>query len=294
MSAPDSPSRVSARDTSGRTSNDATGGTAIDFHEVAVTYPRTAVPALDGVSLHAAAGRVTAVVGPNGSGKSTLVRALLRRVPLTRGGIQLGDAPLATFDARTFAKRVAVVPQREEMQFALPVHEFVALGRHVHLGAFTPIGAHDRAAVHDALARAGMAHLADRRIDTLSGGEWQRVRIARALAQEAPAVVLDEPTTFLDIAHEMAVFELLDALAADGHTVLLVSHQLNLVARFAAHIVLLSAGRVAAAGTAADVMRGDVLEEVYEWPLVITRDPAVGVPALLPLRRGAHGGRGKS
>ena len=267
------------------------GNVDLQFHDVRVTYPRASAPALDGVSVHAAAGRVTAVVGPNGSGKSTLVRALLRRVPIGGGHITVGLDMHTALDARRFARRVAVVPQREEVQLALPVHEFVLLGRHVHLGSFTPIGAHDREAVRDALDRAGMLHLADRRTDTLSGGEWQRVRIARALAQEAPAMVFDEPTTFLDIAHEMAVFELLDALAADGRTVLVISHQLNLVARFASHIVLLSNGRVAASGSANDVMRGDILETVYDWPLVVTRDPAVGAPALVPLRKRARGVR---
>jgi iron complex transport system ATP-binding protein len=110
------------------------------------------------------------------------------------------------------------------------------------------------------------------------------VRIARALAQDARALVLDEPTTYLDIAHEMSAFELLDALARRGQAILVVSHQLNLVARFAHRVVLLHRGVVAGAGTPADVMRGDVLERVYEWPLVVTRDPAVGAPALLPLR----------
>ncbi len=121
-------------------------------------------------------------------------------------------------------------------------------------------------------------------MDTLSGGEWQRVRLARALAQGGQALVLDEPTTFLDIAHEMAVFELLHRQAAEGQTVLLVSHQLNLVARFADRIVLLHDGRVAAAGTPDEVMQASILERVYDWPLVVTRDPAVGAPALLPLR----------
>jgi iron complex transport system ATP-binding protein len=264
---------------------------ALHFDSVAVTYPRATAPALRGVTVQAAPGRVTAVVGPNGSGKSTLVRALLRRVPLLAGAIRVGDVALASHAARDFARAVAVVPQREEVQMPLPVREFVALGRHVHLGAFTPLGPHDLAMIEQSLDRAGMAHLADRRTDTLSGGEWQRVRIARALAQEAPVLVLDEPTTFLDIAHEMAVFELLDALAAEGRTVLLVSHQLNLVARFASHIVLLHAGQVAASGSATEVMRGDVLERVYEWPLVVTRDPAVGAPALLPLRGGPRGRR---
>ncbi len=258
------------------------------FEHISVTYPRAAAPALNDVSMRARPRCVTAVVGPNGSGKSTLVRALLRRVPLGTGRILLGDQSLNTFDAREFARQVAVVPQREEVHMPLPVREFVALGRHVHLGAFTPMGASDRQAIGYALERAGMTHLADRRTDTLSGGEWQRVRIARALAQEAPVMVLDEPTTFLDIAHEMSVFELLDELAAEGRTVLLVSHQLNLVARFAAHIVLLDRGTVAAHGSASEVMRGEILERVYEWPLVVTRDPAVGAPALLPLRRGAR------
>jgi len=263
----------------------------VHFVNVAVTYPRAPSPALAGVTLHAQPARVTAVVGPNGSGKSTLVRALLRRVALSAGEIRIGDTPLTSLGAREFAQRVAVVPQREEVQMPLPVRDFVALGRHVHLGAFTPLRAHDAAVIDQSLALAGMAHLESRRTDTLSGGEWQRVRIARALAQEASVLVLDEPTTFLDIAHEMAVFELLDALASEGRTVLLVSHQLNLVARFASHIVLLHAGQVAASGTATEVMRGDVLERVYEWPLVVTRDPAVGAPALLPLRGGPRGRR---
>jgi iron complex transport system ATP-binding protein len=111
------------------------------------------------------------------------------------------------------------------------------------------------------------------------------VRLARALAQGAQGLVLDEPTTFLDVGHEMAVFELLHRITASGQAVLLVSHQLNLVARFAQHIVLLHEGHVAAAGTPADVMQASILERVYEWPLVVTRDPAVGAPALLPLRQ---------
>jgi iron complex transport system ATP-binding protein len=127
--------------------------------------------------------------------------------------------------------------------------------------------------------------LATRDTDALSGGEWQRVRIARALAQCTPALVLDEPTTFLDVAHEMAIFELLSSLARAGLAVLLVSHQLNLVARFADSIVLLDEGKVATSGAPADVMQAERLEAIYRWPVVITRDPAVGAPALVPLRR---------
>lgn len=257
---------------------------SLHFDDITVRYPGREVAALNQVSVHAEPGRITAVVGPNGSGKSSLVRTLLRRVPLVSGRVRVGAHDLATLDARTVAQRVAIVPQREEPLMPLAVHEFVMLGRHPHRGAFGAPSAHDEALVRSALVRAGMDDAMTRRTDTLSGGEWQRVRIARALAQDAPVLVLDEPTTFLDIAHEMAVFELVDALAAEGRTVLLVSHQLNLVARFAQHIVLLDRGTVAATGGVNDVMRGEILERVYDWPLVVTRDPAVGAPALLPLR----------
>jgi iron complex transport system ATP-binding protein len=177
-----------------------------------------------------------------------------------------------------------VVSQREEPAFPLDVREYIALGRHPHThlwSASDPLGP---AAVARAVDEAEVGTFIGRTTEELSGGEWQRVRIARALAQDARALVLDEPTTYLDIAHEMAAFELLDVLARRGQAILVVSHQLNLVARFAHHVVLLHRGSVAAAGTPADVMRGDVLERVYEWPLVVTRDPAVGAPALLPLR----------
>ncbi|HEY0931771.1 MAG TPA: ABC transporter ATP-binding protein [Gemmatimonas sp.] len=254
------------------------------FDTVRVRYAGRDRHALDGVSFEARPGSITAVVGPNGSGKSTLVRALLRRVTPESGHIMLDETRVDGLEALALARRVAVVPQREEPVMPLEVEEFVALGRFPHRGAFGAPSPADRDAVLRAMRRAGIDDCAGRRTDSLSGGEWQRARIARALAQDTDVLVLDEPTTFLDIAHEMAVFELVDALAREGRTVLLVSHQLNLVARFATHIVLLDHGKVAAAGGADAVMRGDVLESVYEWPLVVTRDPAVGAPALLPLR----------
>jgi iron complex transport system ATP-binding protein len=165
------------------------------------------------------------------------------------------------------------------------VREYVFLGRYPHLGLWRAPSKEDELAVDEALAQAGVEDLAARDTDALSGGEWQRVRIARALAQKCPTLVLDEPTTFLDVAHEMAIFELMSSLARSGLAVLLVSHQLNLVARFADTIVLLDRGKVATTGSPADVMRADTLESIYGWPVVITRDPAVGAPALVPLRR---------
>lgn len=257
----------------------------ITFDGVVARYPRSSRPALDGVSLEAVRGRITAVVGPNGSGKSTLVRTLLGLLPVGSGRILVDAAPLASMDRRDFARRVAVVTQSETITFTLPAREYVALGRYPHEGRWSAADAEDDRAVARAMELAGVSAMAERGTHELSGGEWQRVRIARALAQGGEALVLDEPSTFLDVGHEMAVFELFSLLAREGMAVLLVSHQLNLVARFADSIVLLDHGRVAASGSPSDVMRASVLEPVYDWPLVITRDPAVGAPALLPLRR---------
>ena len=256
----------------------------IRFEDVVVRYPRAAAPAVNGVTFDVPAGTMTAVVGPNGSGKSTLVRALLGRVVTERGRISVAGDEVAALHRRELARRVAVVSQREEPAFPLAVPDYIALGRHPHAHRWTTSDPAGAAAVSRAIDDAEVREFMDRTTDELSGGEWQRVRIARALAQDARTLVLDEPTTYLDIAHEMAAFELLDTLARRGQAILVVSHQLNLVARFADRVVLLHRGTVAAAGAPSEVMRGDVLERVYEWPLVVTRDPAVGAPALLPLR----------
>lgn len=257
----------------------------IRVSQAVVRYPGASINALDGATFEALPGRLTAVVGPNGSGKSTAVRALIGQVALTGGSMRVGDTDVATADRRQLARTMSVVTQREEPAFPLSVRDYVMLGRYPHHGAWSALGPADAAAAEGAMQRTGALPLGDRRTDALSGGEWQRVRLARALAQGGEVLILDEPGTFLDMAHEMAAFELLDELAREGRTILLVSHQLNLVARFAAHIVVLHHGRVVAAGAPNDVMRGDVLEPVYEWPLVIARDPAVGAPFLVPLRR---------
>jgi len=257
----------------------------ITVTDLVVSYPRAARNAVDGVSFVAPAGKLTALAGPNGSGKSSIVRALIRRAEVVSGSITIGEADLRTLSLAELARRVAVVPQREEATFPIQVREYAALGRYPHLGLWRTASEVDQSAVADALLQAGVDDLADRDTDALSGGEWQRVRIARALAQKAPVLVLDEPTTFLDVGHEMAIFELLYSLAGSGLAVLLVSHQLNLVARFADTIVLLNEGRVATSGTPSDVMKADRLETIYGWPVVVSRDPAIGAPALVPLRR---------
>ena len=256
----------------------------IRFESVTVRYHGATSPAVDGASFSAADGGITALVGPNGSGKSTIVRALLGREPLESGRILLDGSDRAALKQREFARRVAVVPQREDAVFPLEVREYVALGRYPYSRGLTS-SPDDARAIQRAVERAEIAGLLQRRTDELSGGEWRRVRVARALAQETGMLVLDEPTTFLDIAHEMALLELVHSLAAGGMAVLMVSHQLNLVARFASRMVLLSRGRVVADGAPVEVMDAATLEAVYDWPIVISRDAASGAPVLLPLRK---------
>jgi iron complex transport system ATP-binding protein len=258
----------------------------IEWRDARVCYPRAIEDALNGVSLTAAPGLVTAIVGPNGSGKSTLVRALLRRVPLRSGQILVGGDDVQSLTQRELARRVAVVVQREEPAFPMATREYIALGRTPHAESWGASGDRQASSVmSSAVSMADVAGLLERHTDELSGGEWQRVRLARAIAQESPAIVLDEPTTFLDVGHEMAAFELLADLARKGRTILAVSHQLNLVSRFADRVALLHRGSIVALGTPDEVMRASILEQVYEWPLVVSRDPAVGAPTLVPLRR---------
>lgn len=257
----------------------------IAFRDVVVRYPSADANALDGVSLEVRPGRITALTGPNGSGKSTLVRALVKRVEMASGSIVIGDRNLRDIGIAELGRLAAVLPQREENAFPLDVHEYVTLGRFPHLGLWNARSSIDDSAVERAIERAEIQSLSGRRTDELSGGEWQRVRLARALAQEAPALIVDEPTTFLDIAHEMAIFELLSSLAESGLAVMLVSHQLNLVSRFADDIVLLHRGKVAAHGSPQQVMEPALLERVFEWPVSVTADPDTGNPTLFPLRR---------
>lgn len=258
----------------------------IAFKQLIARYPRARQPAVDGVSAVAADGVLTAVVGPNGSGKSTLVKALLGRVPVVSGEIMVDGQATTTISRRAVAQRVAVVVQREEPAFPMRVRDYLALGKYPAIGAWARASELDRS-VNAAAENAGVTSLLPRPTDELSGGEWQRVRFARALVQGTATLVMDEPTAALDVGHEMETFELLAGLASAGRCVLVISHQLNLVARFAQHVILLHRGRVAASGSPDDVMRASTLESVYECPLVVVRDPAVGAPTLIPLRRPA-------
>jgi iron complex transport system ATP-binding protein len=256
----------------------------IGFRDLVVQYPRAKRRAVNGISFDAKRGEITAVVGPNGSGKSTLVRALVGRIKPLSGTVLIDDCPIPEMARTGVARSVAVVAQNEETAFPVTVAEYIALGRFPHIGAWHRVGEVDRRAMEQATELANVGEFLSRPMDALSGGERQRVRLARALAQGGQGLVLDEPTAFLDIGHEMIVFELLARLAREGQAVLLVSHNLNLVARFAQRIVLLDDGRVVASGTPAAVMDPNTLARIYGWPMAVTSDPTTGTPTLIPLR----------
>jgi iron complex transport system ATP-binding protein len=253
---------------------------------VTVRYPGAAVPAVVDVSLTVKPGSLLAVAGPNGSGKSSLVRALLGLLPLEEGLVTVAGRSLSTWLRGELARVVGVVTQREESVFPLKVREVVMLGRYAHLGPLAAERAEDRAAVQQALERCDIAALRERRVDQLSGGEWQRVRVARALAQEPKALLLDEPTTSLDVRHEMELFELVASLVSGGLAALVVTHGLNLAARFADRMLLLDGGRSVAAGAPADVLHPDLLSDVFQWPVAVRRLDD-GSPQVVPLRRTA-------
>lgn len=245
-------------------------------------YPGTNRAAVDDVTLGIEGGRCTAILGPNGSGKSTLLRLLLGTLRPSTGTARLGGREVGAWSRRDLARTVGVVPQNEEIAFPLTVRELVAMGRYPHLGAFRPEGPADREAIDAALARCDVAGLRDRYVETLSGGERQRARLARSLAQDPRVLALDEPTLALDVRHEMEIFELMRSLTAGGVTVLLITHNLNLAARYADALVLMENGRVAAAGAPSGVLRRDVVEPVYAWPLLETRHPGPGRDAGAP------------
>jgi iron complex transport system ATP-binding protein len=255
----------------------------LEARDIAVRYPRAVGLALTGVSCRVKESELMAVVGPNGSGKTTLLRALLGMVPLEQGSVLVDGRPLGQWSRRLLARTVGVVAQQEEAVFPLKVADAVMMGRYAHLGPLASPGTQDRAAVESALERCDVTHLADRPIDSLSGGEWKRVRVARALAQQPRALLLDEPTASLDVRHEMELFELVRRLAEDGIAGLVVTHHLNLAARFAHRVLLLSRGQLVAEGSPTEVLQRETLTRTFEWPLAVTtwRD---GSPQVVPVR----------
>jgi len=256
----------------------------IQLSNVTYRYPGAAHDALTGVSLLVGPREFHAVLGPNGSGKTTLVRVALGALTPLVGRADVIGVPASQWSRQDLARIVGVVPQREDNLFPQRVRETVLLGRYPHLPLWGGERAEDHAAVDRALAACDATHLANRWLWTLSGGEYQRVRIARALAQQPKLLVLDEPGMSLDLKHEMELFELVHGLVAtQGLGVLMITHDLNLAARFADSVLLLEGGRPVASGAPAEVLTQETVETVFSWPVAMhTVD---GRPQMTPLRK---------
>ena len=243
-------------------------------------HPGATRPTLDDITLDVASGRMTAVLGPNGAGKSTLLHVLLGTLTPAAGDMRFQERTLADWSRKELAREIGVVPQGEaEPLFS--AREIVAMGRYPYLGPWQRERPEDDAAIRRAMERCDVAAFSDRWLSTLSGGERQRVRLARALAQEPSVLVLDEPTTFLDVRHEMTTFALLRDLRDAGTTVVLATHNLNLAARYADDLVLMREGRVAAQGAPASVLTADRVADVYDWPVSVVPH-AGGAPQVVP------------
>jgi iron complex transport system ATP-binding protein len=263
--------------------------TRLSAHDVTLRYG-DAAPVIDGLTLEVPEGAVTCIVGPNACGKSTLLRALARLLRPAAGAVLLDGEQIHRHSTRDVARRLGLLPQGPSTPEGLLVADLVARGRYPHQRLFRQWSDHDEAAVTDALELTRTDDLAHRPVEELSGGQRQRVWIAMALAQQTPILLLDEPTTYLDIAHQLEVLDLLSALNRDqGRTIVMVLHDLNEAARYSDHLVAMHRGRVVACGAPEEVVTEQTVADVFGIASRVLTDPVTGTPLIVPI--GAHGHR---
>lgn len=252
----------------------------LDATDLSVGYPGRVVGS--NLSLSLKGGEVLALLGPNGCGKTTLLKTLLGLLPALGGAVRLQGRALAAWPLAERARVLAYVPQGQASTFGFTALEMVLMGRTAHLGLIARPGTKDRAVAQAALERLGIAHLATRSVHEISGGERQLVLIARALAQQPQAVLLDEPTASLDFGNQGLVMHAIRALAAEGLAVLFTTHDPNQALRCADRAMLMRAGRVMVEGMTGQVIEAGALRELYDAGVVTVNDAAGGLPAFLP------------
>ncbi|MBA9004032.1 ABC transporter ATP-binding protein [Thermomonospora cellulosilytica] len=241
---------------------------------------------VDGVSVRIPPGRITMVVGPNACGKSTFLRGLARLLGPAAGTVYLDGRDIHAMPSRQVATRLGILPQSPVAPEGITVVDLVGRGRHPHQGWFRHWTPADDEAVAAALTATGTLELAGRPVNELSGGQRQRVWIAMALAQRTGILLLDEPTTYLDVGHQIEVLDLLaDLNAAEGTTVVAVLHDLNLACRYGDHLIAMKDGRVVAEGPPAEVVSEQLVTELFAMPCRVIDDPVSGTPLVVPMGR---------
>ncbi len=233
---------------------------------------------LHGISLDVPKGQMAGILGPNGSGKTTLMHVLAGIIPPASGQAELDNSPVAEYSAKALARTMAVVPQHTRATFPYRCLSVVLMGRYPHVSFLGGYGPQDMEAALEAMRRAGSLHLAERMADTLSGGEFKRVVISRALAQQSSILLLDEATAGLDVAAKVAMYDLFRKMAATGTTICSVMHDLNLAALYCDRLVFLKHGRIVADGPTAQVFTRQTLTDVYETEVAIAAHPVTGQP----------------
>ena len=242
-------------------------------------------PVVQDLSIDIPDGGFTVVIGPNACGKSTVLRALAAALKPQNGRVLLGDRDVRTYSTKETAKRIALLSQAPLVPDALTVADLVARGRYAHQGLLRQWSARDEDAVKAALQQVDMLEFADRFVGELSGGQRQRAWIALTLAQETPILLLDEPTTYLDVAHQLDILDLCAELNQAGRTLVAVLHDLNMAARYATHLVAMRDGRIVAQGAPADVVTAELLHEVFDLHALVIPDPGNGLPLVVPVDR---------
>ncbi|MDP2646064.1 MAG: ABC transporter ATP-binding protein [Desulfobacterales bacterium] len=255
---------------------------AIDARDLTYAYGKEAV--LKGVSFSVQNGDFFIIIGPNGSGKTTLMKVLAGIVNPVKGRLALLERPALSYTRKTLAKTIAFVPQAVPLDFPFTVAQIVLMGRAPHLGILGLEQKKDFDIARQAMAFTGVQHLADRRLDHLSGGERQCVFIARAICQQPQILLLDEPTASLDFAHQVRIMDLMEQLREEnGVTLVMVSHDVNLAAMYGTRLLLLDRGRVAQLGPPAEVLRSQTLEPAYGCALWVDESPLGKFPRVMPI-----------
>ena len=256
----------------------------LQIKDLTVGYGENTV--LQGLNLALPKGAITAIIGPNACGKSTLMRAMTRLLVPQSGQVLLDGVPIHTMAPRKLARRMGLLPQTPIAPEGISVLDLVSRGRHPHQGLFGRWRAEDDAAVAEALELTGTSDLAERMVGDLSGGQRQRVWIAMALTQQTDVLLLDEPTTYLDINHQLEVLDLLTELnRSRGTTIVMVLHELNLAARYADLLVAIRDGCIHAAGSAQDILTEEMLSQVFGLNAKVIPDPVSGNPMMIPRGR---------